>query len=91
MSSTAASHATPPSCGAWGSDEPSAQPVLSVELAETLPRSGAAWVRDYLTRVRAIYTVQLHSHARHHGAAVGAVIEALREAVGGIFQADGQG
>lgn len=65
--------------------------MLSVELAETLPRSGAAWVRDYLTRVRAIYTVQLHSHARHHGAAVGAVIEALREAVGGIFQADGQG
>jgi hypothetical protein len=60
-------------------------------MKKALPASGAKWVRGYLKKVRTIYAVQFHSEAARHAAVVGAVIEALRAAVGGIVQADANG
>jgi hypothetical protein len=60
-------------------------------MKKALPASGAKWVRAYLKKVRTIYAVQFHSEAAKHAAVVGAVIEALRAAVGGIVQADANG
>jgi hypothetical protein len=63
------------------------------ELAEALPKSGAAWVRQYLKQVETIYAVQLMAKAfEEEGAGVpGLVLEAIRAEVGGIIQADGEG
>lgn len=63
------------------------------ELVEALPKSGAAWVRQYLKRVETIYAVQLMAKAfEDDGAGVpGLMLEAIRAEAGGIIQADGEG
>ncbi|MDR3634608.1 MAG: hypothetical protein P4L84_12455 [Isosphaeraceae bacterium] len=59
------------------------------------PSSAVRWLSDYLETVRAIYAVRVYpdSIARHENAleAVFAIRTALRDAVGGIGQWDGQG
>lgn len=63
------------------------------ELAEALPKSGATWVKQYLKRVTTIYAVQLMAAAfTEDGDGVpGQMLEAIRDEVGGIIQADGEG
>jgi hypothetical protein len=59
------------------------------------PSSAVRWLSDYLETVRAIYAVRVYpeSISRHENAleAVFAIRSALRDAVGGIGQWDGQG
>lgn len=62
------------------------------ELEDGKPATAAEWLRQYFTRVKAIYAIQILSGSeRGQGwACVGAVREALM-AGGGITQADGEG
>jgi hypothetical protein len=59
------------------------------------PPSAVRWLSDYLETIRAIYAIRIYPEAilRHSEAedAVYAVRSALRDAVGGIGQWDGQG
>jgi hypothetical protein len=59
------------------------------------PPSAVRWLADYLETVRAIYAIRIYPEAmRDHPEAVQAVFSvrtALREAVGGVGQWDGQG
>jgi hypothetical protein len=59
------------------------------------PPSAVRWLSDYLETIRAIYAIRIYPEAilMHPDAedAVGAVRSALRDAVGGIGQWDGQG
>ena len=59
------------------------------------PPSSVRWLADYLETVRAIYAIRIYPDAMHgHAEAVEAVYSvrtALREAVGGVGQWDGQG
>lgn len=63
------------------------------ELAEVLPKSGAAWVKEYLGTVKVIYAAQFMSGAfTVSGAGVPGLLLSLMQAqVGGIMQADGEG
>jgi hypothetical protein len=63
------------------------------ELREALPKSGAHWMRAYLKGVKTIYAVQLMAAAYTPAGegGPGAMLEAIRAAVGGVIQADGEG
>ncbi len=63
------------------------------ELEEALPKSGAAWVKAYLSRVETIYALQIMAAGLDERAAgaPGLILSALQEAAGGIIQADGEG
>ena len=63
------------------------------DLADARPATGAAWVREYLQRVRAVYAIQVLGGARHAGGwdAIGAVKNKLWGRLDGIIQADGEG
>ena len=63
------------------------------ELARCLPESGAEWLASYLRTVRTIYAFQILDavYEGHGWEVVGALKEAIWNAVGGIFQADGEG
>lgn len=63
------------------------------ELDEIKPASGAEWLRGYLPRVKAIYAFQILSGSKDVDGwdLIGAVKAKLWNAVGGIFQADGEG
>ncbi len=64
-----------------------------IEAEEGEPRSAAAWLVDYLPTVKTIYAFQLLSGVDVEGGweILGQVKEAIREQVGGIIQADGEG
>src|SRR5262249_36620572 len=57
------------------------------------PPSAVRWLSDYLETIRAIYAIRIYPEAivNHAEAAIYAVGSALRDAVGGIGQWDGQG
>jgi len=59
------------------------------------PPSAARWLSDYLESVRAIYAIRIYPEAMGHRPepieAIYAIRTALRDAVGGIGQWDGQG
>jgi hypothetical protein len=63
------------------------------EIEECKPASAANWLRDYLAKVKCIYAFQVLSGTdKNDGwAAMYAVRDAIREVVGGIIQADGEG
>jgi hypothetical protein len=59
------------------------------------PPAGARWLRDYLSRVRAIYTIRLRPEAmlRHPDSirAIDTLRQTIREIVGGIAETDDYG
>ncbi len=66
---------------------------FNAEVANCLPKSGSDWLRSYLTSVKTIYAFHvLNAVERDTGwAAFDETKNALWSAVGGIFQADGEG
>lgn len=63
------------------------------EIADCLPETGAEWLRTYLPKVRTIYAIQIFDEveAGDGWAAIGELKAAIRNAAGGIFQADLEG
>lgn len=66
---------------------------FDADIANCLPKSGSDWLRRYLTSVKTIYAFHvLNAVERDTGwAALDETKNTLRRAVGGIFQADGEG
>lgn len=66
---------------------------FDAQLANCLPKSGSDWLRRYLSSVKTIYAFRvLNAVERDTGwAALDETKNALWSAVGGIFQADGEG
>lgn len=63
------------------------------ETSDLLPQTGAAWLKNYLPSVKAIYAFQLLSGTDAKGGweAVHAIQGLLWKRLGGILQADGEG
>lgn len=56
------------------------------------PRSGADWLKAYLPTVKTIYAFQVLGQTKDSGwSAIGSLKGKLWNALGGIFQADGEG
>lgn len=60
------------------------------EIEDCLPVSGRDWLLSYFKMVRTIYAVQILA-AGHGHAAIGTLMQAIRNRVGGILQADLEG
>ena len=63
------------------------------EIADGRPKSAAVWLKDYLSRIRAIYALQLLSGTEVAGGwtILGSIKNAIWRKAGGIFQADREG
>jgi hypothetical protein len=62
------------------------------EVDELQPASGAEWLKTYLSTIKTIYAFQVLGQTTESGwAAIGSLKSELWNALGGIFQADGEG